>query len=153
MDVFPALLEGDVPFYSHEIDAYWNDIGNLAELRQGNLDALSGAVAVEPGAPEVADGVRSASPLDGVEVAGPALVGEGVELGDGRPHRRPGDRSATAAGSATAPTSATRSCSRAPSCRRGRWWSAASRAASPSPDAFLTNGAPRARRRRSGSGR
>ena len=29
MDVFPRLLEGDVPFYSHEIDAYWNDIGNL----------------------------------------------------------------------------------------------------------------------------
>ncbi len=67
MDVFPALLDGDVPFYSHEADAYWNDIGNLSELRQGNLDALTGAVAVEPGAPEVADGVRSASPLDGVE--------------------------------------------------------------------------------------
>ena len=33
MDVFPRLLEGDVPFYSHEIDAYWNDIGNLEELR------------------------------------------------------------------------------------------------------------------------
>src|SRR5262245_10206565 len=62
MDVFPALLEHDVAFYSHEIDAYWNDIGNLEELRQGNLDALRGAVAVAPGAPEVAAGVRSASP-------------------------------------------------------------------------------------------
>ena len=30
MDVFPRLLELDVPFYSHYIDAYWNDIGNLA---------------------------------------------------------------------------------------------------------------------------
>jgi mannose-1-phosphate guanylyltransferase len=80
-DVFPALLEADVPFYSHEIDAYWNDIGNLGELRQGNLDALSGAVAVEPGAPEVAEGVCAASPLDGAEVSAPALVGEGVELG------------------------------------------------------------------------
>ena len=68
MDVFPALLEGDVPFYSHEIEAYWNDIGNLDELRQGNLDALRGAVEVEPGAPEVAEGVRAASALDGVEV-------------------------------------------------------------------------------------
>jgi mannose-1-phosphate guanylyltransferase len=82
-DVFPALLEADVPFYSHEIDAYWNDIGNLEELRQGNLDALSGAVAVEPGAPEVAEGVRSASSLEGVEVEGPALVGENVEIGAG----------------------------------------------------------------------
>lgn len=83
MDVFPALLEGDVPFYSHEIDAYWNDIGNLDELRQGNLDALHGEVRVEPGAPEVADGVRSASPLEGAEVSAPALVGERVEIGEG----------------------------------------------------------------------
>jgi mannose-1-phosphate guanylyltransferase/mannose-1-phosphate guanylyltransferase/phosphomannomutase len=83
MDVFPALLENDVPFYSHEIEAYWNDIGNLEELRQGNLDALHGAVEVEPGAPEVSEGIRSASPLDGAEVEGPVLVGSGVELGAG----------------------------------------------------------------------
>jgi mannose-1-phosphate guanylyltransferase len=80
-DVFPALLEADVPFYSHEIDAYWNDIGNLEELRRGNLDALYGKVEVEPGAPEVAAGVRSASQLDGAQVSAPALIGEGVELG------------------------------------------------------------------------
>jgi len=83
MDVFPALLEADVPFYSHEIDAYWNDIGNLDELRGGNLDALHGAVEVDPGAPRVAEGVWSATPLDGVELDGPAMVGEGVELGAG----------------------------------------------------------------------
>lgn len=83
MDVFPALLEADVPFYSHEIEAYWNDIGNLDELRGGNLDALHGAVEVDPGAPQVAEGVWSAAPLDGVELTGPAMVGEGVELGAG----------------------------------------------------------------------
>ncbi len=83
MDVFPALLENDVPFYSHEIEAYWNDIGNLDELRQGNLDALSGAVRVEPGAPESADGVRSARPLGDAEVEGPVLIGAEVELGEG----------------------------------------------------------------------
>jgi mannose-1-phosphate guanylyltransferase len=83
MDVFPALLEGDVPFYSHEIDAYWNDIGNLDELRQGNLDALHGAVEVDPGAAEVSDGVRAASALDGAEVTAPVLVGSDVEIGEG----------------------------------------------------------------------
>jgi mannose-1-phosphate guanylyltransferase len=83
MDVFPALLENDVPFYSHEIDAYWNDIGNLEELRQGNLDALLGEVRVELGAPEVSAGVRAASPLEGVEVEGHVLVGAGVEMGAG----------------------------------------------------------------------
>jgi len=83
MDVFPALLDGDVPFYSHEIEAYWNDIGNLDELRQGNLDALHGAVELEPGAPPVGDGVWAASPLDGVAIEPPVLVGAGVELGEG----------------------------------------------------------------------
>jgi mannose-1-phosphate guanylyltransferase/mannose-1-phosphate guanylyltransferase/phosphomannomutase len=83
MDVFPALMENDVPFYSHEIEAYWNDIGNLDEMRQGNFDALCGAVRVESSAPEVADGVRAASPLGDVEVEGPALIGAGVELGAG----------------------------------------------------------------------
>jgi NDP-sugar pyrophosphorylase family protein len=80
-DVFPALLEADIPFYSHEIAAYWNDIGNLDELRQGNLDALHGAVEIEPGAPRVSDGVRAASSLDGAEVIAPVLVGSGVEIG------------------------------------------------------------------------
>jgi mannose-1-phosphate guanylyltransferase len=80
-DVFPALLEGDVPFYSHEIDAYWNDIGNLEELREGNLDALHGAVQVDPGAPEVSDGVCAASSLGGAELTAPVLVGADVEIG------------------------------------------------------------------------
>jgi mannose-1-phosphate guanylyltransferase len=82
-DVFPTLLENDVPFYSHEIDAYWNDIGNLDELRQGNLDALRGEVEVDPGAPEVAAGVRAGSDLGDAELTPPVLVGEGVELGEG----------------------------------------------------------------------
>jgi mannose-1-phosphate guanylyltransferase len=82
-DVFPALLANDVPFYSHEIDAYWNDIGNLDELREGNLDALRGRVEVDPGAPEVSAGVRAASELGDAELTAPVLVGEGVELGEG----------------------------------------------------------------------
>ncbi len=83
MDVFPALMENDVAFYSHEIDAYWNDIGNLDEMRQGNFDALNGAVKIEPGAPEVAAGIRSASPLGDAEVEGPVLIGSEVEFGAG----------------------------------------------------------------------
>jgi mannose-1-phosphate guanylyltransferase len=81
--VFPALLEGDIPFYSHEIDAYWDDIGNVEELRHSNFDALKGAVEIEPGAPQVGEGVRSASELGDAEVDGPVLVGAGVELGPG----------------------------------------------------------------------
>jgi mannose-1-phosphate guanylyltransferase len=82
MDVFPALLEGDVPFYSHETEAYWNDIGNLDELRAGNLDALAGAVALEP-AGELVEGFRSGSAVeDEGELAGSVLIGAGAEIGD-----------------------------------------------------------------------
>jgi mannose-1-phosphate guanylyltransferase len=82
MDVFPILLENDIPFYSHEIGAYWNDIGNLTELRQGNVDALEGAVRVERGAPEVAPGVWAAEPPAAAQVEAPALIGAGVEIGE-----------------------------------------------------------------------
>ena len=133
MDVFPALLEADVPFYSHEIDAYWNDIGNLDELRQGNLDALTGEVAVEPGAPEVADGVRSAEPARRGRGRGPGPDRRRGRARRGRPDRRPGDRRRRLPDRRRRLSSATRSCSRAPSCRRGRWWSAASTVASPKP--------------------
>ena len=82
MDVFPALLAGDVPFYSHEIDAYWNDIGNLEELRDGTADALNGAVQVECEG-ELVEGFRSGEPAEGEPpLSGPVLIGAGCEIGD-----------------------------------------------------------------------
>jgi mannose-1-phosphate guanylyltransferase/mannose-1-phosphate guanylyltransferase/phosphomannomutase len=85
MDVFPSLLDGDVPFYSHEIDAYWNDIGSVGEFVQGNLDALAGEVGIEPPAPEVSSGVYAGggSDLDGVRVTAPVLIGPDAHIGEG----------------------------------------------------------------------
>ena len=82
MDVFPRLLEGDVPFYSHEIEAYWDDIGNLEELRSATLDALNGAVEVEREG-ELVGGFRSGEPDgDEGELKGPVLLGAGCEIGE-----------------------------------------------------------------------
>ena len=78
LDVFPALLEHDVPFGVHVADAYWNDVGSVTEYLQGNLDALNGDVDVEP-AGEVID-AEAGGKLDGVELTGRALIGDGVEL-------------------------------------------------------------------------
>ncbi|HEX3562553.1 MAG TPA: NDP-sugar synthase, partial [Solirubrobacterales bacterium] len=85
MDVFPALLDGDIPFYSHEIDAYWNDIGSVAEFVQGNLDALSGSVGIEPPVDAVSEGIYAGdgSDLDGVKVKAPVLIGSGCQVGVG----------------------------------------------------------------------
>jgi mannose-1-phosphate guanylyltransferase len=80
LDVFPALLSGDIPFGVHASDEYWNDVGSLPEYLQGNLDAITGAVSVEPAGElfESADGLGA-----GVELEGPVLIGEGAEVGDG----------------------------------------------------------------------
>ena len=81
MDVFPRLLESDVPFHSHEIDAYWNDIGNLEELRASSVDALTGAVRVELDG-ELVDGYRTGdAPVEG-RSEGPVLLGAGCTIGD-----------------------------------------------------------------------
>jgi mannose-1-phosphate guanylyltransferase len=74
LDVFPALLEQDVPFYGHQITDYWNDIGNIPEFRQGNFDAMTGEVGVEFDAGRLNPG--------GLEIEEPPVyVGEGCEIG------------------------------------------------------------------------
>jgi mannose-1-phosphate guanylyltransferase len=104
LDVFPALLEHDVPFHVHRIDQYWNDVGSLPEYLRGNLDAVEGAVRVE-GAGELREGSddeespasqdgdwmlsgraligAGAEIAPGVRVDGPAVIGEGSRLGQG----------------------------------------------------------------------
>jgi mannose-1-phosphate guanylyltransferase/mannose-1-phosphate guanylyltransferase/phosphomannomutase len=82
MDVFPRLLEADVPFYSHEIDAYWNDIGDLDELRASSVDALSGAVEVKLEG-DLVEGYRNLTPAeDEGELAGPVLLGASCTIAD-----------------------------------------------------------------------
>jgi mannose-1-phosphate guanylyltransferase len=81
LDVFPALLENDVPFHVHVIDEYWNDVGSLPEYLQGNLDALEGAVSVKGGGTLLdAAGGEEAIETGEPGVSGPVLVGEGCEI-------------------------------------------------------------------------
>jgi mannose-1-phosphate guanylyltransferase/mannose-1-phosphate guanylyltransferase/phosphomannomutase len=85
-DVFPVLLENDVPFHIHELREYWNDVGSLGELRQGTFDALRGELHLDVAGEEVSPGVVVA---DGrqlgaeVEVEGPVWIGADVSVGAG----------------------------------------------------------------------
>ena len=84
MNVFPALLEHDVPFYVHRIDEYWNDVGSLPEYLQGNLDAITGRVRVDGRGAliEAAGGEENPDPQDGGwTLSGPALLGDGARVG------------------------------------------------------------------------
>jgi mannose-1-phosphate guanylyltransferase len=82
-DVFPTVLERDIPLFGHEIDDYWNDVGSLGELRQGNLDTLSGQVRVKIDGTEISSGIWAAdsSTLEGqVLMEPPVYIGEGSKL-------------------------------------------------------------------------
>jgi mannose-1-phosphate guanylyltransferase len=81
LDVFPALLENDVPFHVHVIDQYWNDVGSLPEYLQGNLDALDGAVNVKAGGGLLDPaGDEEAIERGDPGVSAPVLVGGGCDL-------------------------------------------------------------------------
>jgi mannose-1-phosphate guanylyltransferase/mannose-1-phosphate guanylyltransferase/phosphomannomutase len=103
-DVFPTLLSADVPFYVHQIEEYWNDVGSLAELRQGTFDALAGELQIEIAGHELAPGVivGEGSSIDAVEslegsiwigrdvaigagarLRGPLVIGDGARIGEG----------------------------------------------------------------------
>jgi mannose-1-phosphate guanylyltransferase len=85
-DVFPTLLEGDVPFHIHETREYWNDVGSLAELRQGTFDALRGELRLRMEGVERSAGVIVAQDCElpaSVEIEGPAWIGAGVQVGEG----------------------------------------------------------------------
>jgi mannose-1-phosphate guanylyltransferase/mannose-1-phosphate guanylyltransferase/phosphomannomutase len=101
-DVFPALLENDVPFHVHRVDAYWNDVGSLPEYLRGNLDAVQGVVdvelagellepsggdeALERGDPGVSGRVLAAEGCGiegGVRLDGPLVMGAGCTIGAG----------------------------------------------------------------------
>ena len=85
-DVFPTLLEHDVPFHIHELHEYWNDVGSLGELRRGTFDALAGELQLPMEGEEIAPGVivAGSSPLrEDTDLDGPAWIGRDVRLGAG----------------------------------------------------------------------
>ncbi|HEY5194431.1 MAG TPA: NDP-sugar synthase [Solirubrobacteraceae bacterium] len=85
-DVFPTLLENDIPFHVHEVREYWNDVGSLAELRQGTFDALRGELRLQVEGREVSPGLivagESVIPRS-AEIEGSVWIGHDVELGEG----------------------------------------------------------------------
>jgi mannose-1-phosphate guanylyltransferase/mannose-1-phosphate guanylyltransferase/phosphomannomutase len=103
-DVFPVLLENDVPFHIHQLDEYWNDIGSLNELREGTFDLLRSAINIPIEGEQLEEGliVGEGSALEAVtaveppvwigrdvrigaevRIEGPLAIGDGATIGDG----------------------------------------------------------------------
>lgn len=78
-DLWPQLIAAGEPVYAYTTMAYWNDIGDLDELRNSILDAVLGHVRIEIPGEEVVPGVWAeegcsidqSAVLDGPIVLGP----------------------------------------------------------------------------------
>ena len=77
-DVWPQLVAAGEPLYAYTTMAYWNDVGDLDELRNSILDAVLGNVKVEIPGEEIAPGIHAS---EGCRIDASARVDAPVVLG------------------------------------------------------------------------
>jgi mannose-1-phosphate guanylyltransferase len=86
--LFPDLVRKGLPFFATTLPFQWLDIGSLTDYWQANRLLLNGGY---PGYPlpgvEVLPGVRAGKHVranwDRIEIQGPAVIGNGSDIGDG----------------------------------------------------------------------
>jgi NDP-sugar pyrophosphorylase family protein len=85
-NVFPALQEAGAAFYGFDgRDAYWCDIGTPAEYRRATNDVLRGVFRI-PGHAQLTSDVwigKGAKVATDAVIAGPSVIGDGVEVSGG----------------------------------------------------------------------
>jgi NDP-sugar pyrophosphorylase family protein len=81
--VWPSLVAANERIYAYTTMAYWNDIGDLDELRNTIFDAVLGHVRVEIPGEEVAPGVWAEDGCeipDSAAIDGPVVLGRNVSI-------------------------------------------------------------------------
>lgn len=82
-DVFPAILDKQLPLLGHVVDGYWEDVGTLEAYRAAHKDILDGKVALTVPGFEVRDRVWVAEGADvspDAAVEGPVLIGPNTRV-------------------------------------------------------------------------
>lgn len=83
-DLFPKILELDLPMYGYVADGYWCDVGNLTTYRQAHYDALAGKVKVEVPYKQVEEGLWVGENTEiepSVQIQKPAVIGHNCYIG------------------------------------------------------------------------
>ncbi len=83
LQLLPELAANGASFYAYVTGAYWNDVGNLDELRSSNFDALMGRVGVTLPGDEIMPGVwaeRDVQVAPEAQLTGPILLGQGAVI-------------------------------------------------------------------------
>ena len=91
-DVWPSLVAANEEVYAYTTMAYWNDVGDLSELRNTILDAVLGHVRVDIPGEEIAPGVWAETGCriaDSARIDGPVVLGPGVVIGEDAQVRGP----------------------------------------------------------------
>lgn len=82
-DVWPGLVASGEPIFAHTTMSYWNDVGDLNELRNTILDAVLGHVRIDIAGEEIAPGVwaETGCRIDpSAHVDGPVVLGRNVVI-------------------------------------------------------------------------
>jgi len=85
-NLFPDLLEKDIPYYGYKHNRYWNDVGSLDEYQQGNFDSLEGKVKVDIPGKMIKDGVwigRNCKIQEDVIIIPPVCIGDDCTIKKG----------------------------------------------------------------------
>ncbi len=82
-DLFPLMLERDMPIFCYHTADYWCDVGNIEAYMKCQRDAFDGKIKAPAGM--VADGiyVKDTMPSGDFSVIPPVYIGEGVEIAEG----------------------------------------------------------------------
>lgn len=85
-DIFPMLLQRDVPLYGYVTKKYWCDVGDVTSYRHAHKDILDKKVFVEIQGQEIAPDIWIGDNvyIDAKsEVSAPCIIGTNVKLGRG----------------------------------------------------------------------
>ncbi|MBI5625118.1 MAG: NDP-sugar synthase [Elusimicrobia bacterium] len=97
-ELWPKLLKARKRIFAYEMKSYWTDVGNLAEYRKSQIDALEGSVVLTIPGREVRKGVwieEGTVIRPGAVLKAPCLIGKGCVVEAGAqvgPHTVIGDR-------------------------------------------------------------
>lgn len=82
-DVFPAVLERELPLHGHVVEGYWEDVGTLEAYHSTHRDLLDGRVELPLQGFQVSEGVWLGEGADlspKARVEGPVLIGDNCRI-------------------------------------------------------------------------
>ena len=82
-DLFPLMLERDMPIYCYNTDSYWCDVGNIATYMECQSDIFDGRM--KPLCNKIADGIYCPEklPTGDYSIVPPVYIGRNAEICDG----------------------------------------------------------------------